>query len=223
MDQPSQRAFEKDLDEIKSEISMMAGMVEKAIATSILSLKERNTRLAKEVIRADRDIDAQELKIDNLCLKYIALQQPKASDLRFITSVMKINNELERIGDYAEYIGRQSLFLASVPPLRPLVNIPIMAEVVQRMVKDSIQAILEKNEALARAGIKRDQEVDEIQQKIYKNLLNDMIQDPTTIERATSLLVVATKLERMADHSTNICEDVIFLITGITIRHQGKF
>ena len=98
-----------------------------------------------------------------------------------------------------------------------------MAEVVQRMVKDSIRAILEKNEALAHDVIKQDREVDELHQKIYKNLLSDMINDPDTIERATSLLLVAIKLERMADHATNICEDVIFLITGLTVRHQGKF
>ena len=218
-----QKSFEKDLDEIKIALSMMASQVEKAIATAILSLKDRNIRLGEEVIHADQEIDAQELKIDNLCLKYIALQEPKASDLRFITSVMKINNELERIGDYAEYIARKAVFLSSVPPLRPLVNIPLMAEVVQRMVKDSIRAILEKNEALAHDVIKQDREVDELHQKIYKNLLSDMINDPDTIERATSLLLVAIKLERMADHATNICEDVIFLITGLTVRHQGKF
>ena len=217
------KSFEKDLEEIKQELSRMGGMIEKAISTALLSLKERNARLAKEVIRTDKEIDEQELKIEDLCIKYIALQQPKASDLRFITSVMKINNELERIGDYAEYMSRQSLFLASLPALKPLVNIPIMAEIVQAMVQKSLKALLERNAELAKEVIEQDQEVDDLQQKIYKNLLADMIRDPQTIERATSLLLVSTKLERMADHATNICEDIIYLVTGVTIRHKGKF
>jgi len=217
------KSFEKDLEEIKQELSRMGGMIEKAISTALLSLKERNARLAKEVIRTDKEIDEQELKIEDLCIKYIALQQPKASDLRFITSVMKINNELERIGDYAEYMSRQSLFLASLPALKPLVNIPIMAEIVQAMVQKSLKALLERNAELAKEVIEQDQEVDDLQQKIYKNLLADMTRDPQTIERATSLLLVSTKLERMADHATNICEDIIYLVTGVTIRHKGKF
>lgn len=217
------KSFEKDLEEIKQELSLMGGMIEKAISTAILSLKERNVRLAKEVIRYDRSIDEQELKIEDLCIKYIALQQPKASDLRFITSVLKINNELERIGDYAEYISRQSLFLAGQPELRPLVNIPMLSEIVQHMVKECLKALLERNAELAQNVIKRDQEVDDLQQKIYKNLLSDMIRDPQTIERATSLLLISAKLERMADHTTNICEDIIYLVTGVTVRHQGKF
>jgi len=217
------KSFEKDLEEIKQELSLMGGMIEKAISTAILSLKERNARLAKEVIRYDRIIDEQELKIEDLCIKYIALQQPKAGDLRFITSVMKINNELERIGDYAEYISRQSLFLSNQPELRPLVNIPILSEIVQHMVQDTLKALLQRNAELAQHVIKQDQEVDELQQKIYRNLLSDMIRDPQTIERATSLLLISLKIERMADHATNICEDIIYLVTGVTVRHKGKF
>lgn len=217
-----QKSFERDLDEIKKELSLMGGMVEKAISTSILSLKERNARLAKEVIRSDREVDTQELKIEELCLKYIALRQPKASDLRFVVSVMKINNELERMGDYAESIARQAIFLSSKPPLKPLVNIPIMAEKVQVMVKDSLNAFLAKNEALAHEVIDRDQEIDDLQATIYRNLLNDMIRDKNNIERASALLLASTRLERIADQSTNISEDIIFLLTGITIRHKEK-
>lgn len=218
----SQMSFEKDLEEIQKELLMMGGMVEKAISTSILALKDLNVQFAKEVIRYDREIDIQELKIDDMCIKFIALQQPRATDLRLITSAMKINNELERMGDYAESIARQALFLSSRPPLKPLVNIPIMAARVQSMVKDSLNAFVQKNQDLAYNVIKRDEEVDQLYTKIYQNLLKDMIQDKNTIERASSLLLVSTKLERVADQSTNICEDIIFMVTGESIRHREK-
>ncbi|HLD74229.1 MAG TPA: phosphate signaling complex protein PhoU [Bdellovibrionota bacterium] len=218
----SQMSFEKDLEAIQKELLLLGGMVEKAISTSILALKDLNVRLAKEVIRDDRDIDIQELKIDDMCIKFIALQQPKAMDLRFVTGAMKINNELERMGDYAESIARQALFLSSKPSLKPLVNIPLMAERVQSMVKDSLNAFVQKNECLAHDVIQRDQEVDALQATIYKNLLHDMIRDKDTIERASSLLLTSTRLERIADQSTNICEDIIFMITGESVRHKEK-
>ncbi|HLD73699.1 MAG TPA: phosphate signaling complex protein PhoU [Bdellovibrionota bacterium] len=218
----SQISFEKDLETIQKELLLLGGMVEKAISTAILALKDLNVRLAKEVIRDDRDIDIQELKIDDMCIKFIALQQPKAMDLRFITSAMKINNELERMGDYAESIARQALFLSSKPSLKPLVNIPLMAERVQGMVKDSLNAFVQKNEKLAHDVIQRDHDVDALQAKIYNNLLNDMIRDKDTIERASSLLLTSTRLERIADQSTNICEDIIFMITGESVRHKEK-
>mgnify|MGYP001570520030 CR=1 FL=1 len=218
----AQKSFERDLQEIQEELIMMGGMVEKAISTSILALKDLNARLAKEVIRYDKTIDEQELKIEDLCIKYIALQQPKATDLRFITSAMKINNELERMGDYAESIARQALFLSSKPPLKPLVNIPLMSERVQAMVKDCLTAFLKKDQALAHDVIHWDHAVDELQTRIYKNLLGDMIRDPNAIERASSLLLVSTRLERIADQATNVCEDVIYLVTGVTVRHRDK-
>ena len=218
----TQMSFEKDLEAIQKELLHLGGMVEKDISTSILALKDLNVRLAKEVIRDDRDIDIQELKIDDMCIKFIALQQPKAMDLRFITSAMKINNELERMGDYAESIARQALFLSSKPSLKPLVNIPLMAERVQGMVKDSLNAFVQKNEKLAHDVIQRDHDVDALQAKIYNNLLNDMIRDKDTIERASSLLLTSTRLERIADQSTNICEDIIFMITGESVRHKEK-
>ena len=219
----SQLSFEKDLQEIHEELLKMGGMVEKAIASAILALKDYNPRLAKEVIHYDKEIDRQELKVDELCIKDIALRQPKAIDLRFITSAMKIIYELERMGDYAEGIAKQALFLsANKAWIRPLVNIPLMAEKTQAMVKDSLNAFLKKDEALALQVIEKDEEVDQLQSTIYKNLLKEMIADEKNIETGSSLLLVSSRLERIADQSTNICEEVIFMVTGQTIRHKEK-
>ncbi|MBI4041190.1 MAG: phosphate signaling complex protein PhoU [Deltaproteobacteria bacterium] len=217
-----QRSFEKDLDEINRELTLLGEMVEKAISSAILSLKDRNSSLAKEVIRGDRVIDEQELKIDKLCIKYLALKQPKAQDLRFVTSVMKIINELERMGDCAESIARQAMFLATKPAWRPLINIPKMAEITEEMVRDCLDAFMKHDELLAQQVIKRDEEVDQLQGLIYKNLLQDMIQDVNNIERASSLLLVSSKLERIADQATNICEDVIYIVSGKIVRHKDK-
>ena len=216
------RSFERDIEEISENLTQMGGMVEKSIFTAILALNTRNVHLAKDVIRADQDIDQKEIDIDRLCINYIALQQPKAGDLRFVTAVMKINNELERMGDYAESIARQTLFLAKRPAWRELVNIPRMAEIATSMVKDCLNAFLKRDVKLAYEVIARDEEVDAMQTKIYKNLLNDMIADKENIERASSLLLVSSKLERIADQSTNICEEVIYLVTGKVIRHREK-
>ncbi len=219
----TQLSFEKDLQQIHEELLKMGGMVEKAISSAILALKDYNTRLAHEVIQYDKEIDIQELKIDDLCIKYIALRQPKATDLRFIISAMKIINELERMGDYAEGIARQSLFLSSKKPwIRPLINIPLLAEKTQAMVKDSLNAFLKKDKDLACEVIHRDQEVDQLQSTIYKNLLDDMIKDRNNIEGASSLLRVSSRLERIADQSTNICEEVVFMVTGHTVKHKEK-
>ncbi|MBI2608992.1 MAG: phosphate signaling complex protein PhoU [Deltaproteobacteria bacterium] len=219
----TQLSFEKELQQIYEELLKMGGMVEKAISSSIVALKDFNTRLAQEVIQYDKEIDIQELKIDDLCFTYLALRQPKATDLRFIISGMKIINELERMGDYAESIARQAIFLSSKKRwIRPLVNIPLMAEKTQTMMKDSLKAFLEKNKDLAFEVIRRDEEVDELQSTIYKNLLNDMLKDQKNIESASALLLVSSKLERIADQSTNICEEVIYLVTGVSVRHQEK-
>lgn len=217
------KSFEKELQEIQEELLLLGGMVEKNIATAIVALKELNPRLAKDVIRYDKEIDLQELKVDDLCIKYIALRQPQASDLRFITSAMKINNELERMGDYSESIAKQAMFLATKKPyIRPLINIPLMAEKAQTMVKDSLNAFLKKDKELAQEVIKKDEEIDTLQATIYNNLLKDMIEDKNNIERASSLLLVSTRLERIADQATNICEEVIFMITGHMVRHKDK-
>ncbi|OGQ17844.1 MAG: phosphate transport system regulatory protein PhoU [Deltaproteobacteria bacterium RIFCSPHIGHO2_02_FULL_40_11] len=214
------RLFEKDLDKITETLTQMGGMVEKAILTSILALKNRDTRLAKEVIRDDAEIDQKEIDIDQRCIQYIALQQPKAGDLRFVTSAMKINNDLERMGDYAESIARQALFLSKKPAWRPLVNIPLMADIATSMVRDCLNAFVRRDTQIAYDVIQRDEEVDKMQSKVYKNLLNDMLQDKNNIERASALILVSSKLERIADQSTNICEEVIYLVTGENVRHR---
>jgi phosphate transport system protein len=158
--------------------------------------------------------------IDELCMKLLALRQPMAGDLRFITSGMKIGAELERMGDLAVNIAEVSLDLLKVLPLKPLIDIPRMAAVAQSMVKDSLNAFVNRDEKLARAVCERDDEVDSLNDQIFRELLTYMMNDPTTINRAVGLILIGRHLERIADHATNIGEDVIFMVAGKTIKHH---
>lgn len=198
----------------------MALMVSEAVQNSILSLTRRDSELAKKVIEEDKNINAMENEIDELCVNYIALYQPKASDLRFITTAMKINTDLERMGDLAVDISERALELNQEPIIKPYVDIPRMCQIVQGMVKDSIKAFVEKDSKLAKEVISRDDEVDNLVAQIYNELLMFMVQDPKLIPRATKITFVSKYLERIADHSTNICEDVYWLVEGKILKHQ---
>jgi phosphate transport system protein len=158
--------------------------------------------------------------IDEACLEMIALRQPAAADLRFITAAMKINTDMERIGDQAINIAESAEFLLTVPPVKPLIDIPRMAEVAKEMLRDSLDAFVHGNDRLAYETIKKDDIVDQLKDQVFRELLTYMISDPETIRRALSLILVSRHLERVADHATNICEDVIFMVKGKDIRHQ---
>ena len=214
------KTFDLELKELKEKLLYEGGLVEKAISNAIKALLERNSELADRVIEDDPVINALEVEIDEFCLKLLALRQPAARDLRFITTAIKINYDLERIGDMAVNICERVQELNQEPQLKPYIDLPMMADTVQMMLKESLDAFVKEDVATARKVTKDDQKVDQLLDQIFRELLTYMMQDMRTISRATRVLFIAKYLERMADHAVNISELVIFLVEGKIIRHS---
>ena len=206
--------FDRHLAEIQEEMLVMADMVETAIQRSLEALKGRDVELARQVISDDVKINQKRYDDEERCLELIATQQPLASDLRTIVAVLHMIVDLERMGDHAEGIAKIAVLLADEPPLKPYVDLPRMADIASEMLRESLEAFKHRDAARARAIIDRDDEVDVLYDQVYRELLTYMIGDPRTIERATHLIWVAHNLERIADRVTNICERVVFLVTG---------
>ncbi len=215
-----ERHFDEELKNLKELLLKMSILVEKAINYSIKALVERKMELAEKVIKSDNKINMMEIEIDDFCHMLLAIRQPAAIDLRFITAAMKINNDLERIGDQAVNVAERARELIKEPLLKPLIDIPQMATLAKKMIKDSIDALVNKDEALARDICKRDDKVDDLNNQIFRELLTYMMQDPKTITRAVELILVGRHLERIADHATNISEEVIYYLSGKTIMHH---
>lgn len=215
-----ERHFDEALKNLKEKLLRMSGLVEESIGSAIKALMERNAELAYKVIKGDDVVNHLEIEIDEACLKLLALHQPTAGDLRFITSTMKINSDLERIGDLAVNIAERTLDLLKVPPLKLRLNIPQMADASQAMLKDSLNAFVNKDSKLAYEVCKRDDVVDDLNHEIFMELLNAKAENQKPVERVIDLILVAKNLERVADHSTNICEDVIYMVDGKIIKHH---
>ena len=216
-----ERHFEKDLDTLTEEILRFGSMCEEAIERSLQALVERDSGMAARVIDGDEALDQQELAIDQLCIDLIGLQQPMASDLRFLTTALKITPEIERMGDLAVNLAERAIELNREPLLKPLIDIPRMARIAVGMLRDGLQAFLHQDAEAANAIIRRDDEVDRLMEQVFRELLSFMIEDPATITRALRLTFVAKYFERIADHVTNICEMVVFMAEGRIIRHGG--
>ena len=215
-----ERPFDEELNALKQKLLEMAAHVEEAVALSIQSLKDRNEELAAEVIREEDITNSYDLTIDEICMGRLALRQPVAADLRFIASAMKIGTDLERIGDLTVNIAERTLLLLRLPPLKPLLDIPAMARLAQGMVKDGIDAFVQEDARLARSVCERDDEVDQLNEQLFRELLTYTIADPGTIPRAIELILIGRNLERIADHATNISEDVIYILRGEVIKHH---
>jgi phosphate transport system protein len=220
--QHTNRQYEEDLRELRAALLKMGGLVERQIAEAVESLVDRDSTHAREIIAKDAEVNRMDIECDDRCIRLLALHQPAASDLRFITTGLKITTDLERIGDNAVNICERALELNEEPQLKPYIDIPRMAAVTQSMVKDSLDAFMKNDTELAQAVIARDDEVDDLQHQIYRELLSYMAEDPHTIGRATRILFVSKYLERIADHATNIAEMVVFMVMGKTIRHMDK-
>ncbi len=201
----------------------MSSMVENAIQRSVASLKTRDVALAQQVIEDDRNINQQRFRIEESCLLLIATQQPMASDLRTLAAILNIITDLERMGDHAAGIAKIALLVAGEPPLKPLIDIPRMAEIACEMLRGSLGAFLRRDVAEAWGIALRDDEVDQLYDQVYRELLTFMMADPSTIDRATHLLWAAHNLERIADRVTNICERVLFLVTGRMVEMKSGF
>jgi len=215
--------FEQELDELKIEVLKMGAMVEEAILKSLEALKLLNRQSAEKIIADDKLIDELELKIEERCLDLLALHQPVAFDLRFICMAMKITNELERMADLAVDIAQRVLELADKPLLKPLIDIPKLTAVAQKMTKDVINAFVNKDTDLAGKVILMDSEADNLRNLIQSELINDyMVKDPTTATRAVPLLLIARHLERICDHATNIAEDVIYMCSAKIVKHHPE-
>lgn len=208
------------LASIRDLLLRMALLVEEAIRGSVRSLVERDSELAEKIIRNDHRINAIDVGIDEESIRLIALIQPMASDLRFITTAMKITTDLERIGDYAVNIAERAIELNEEPNLKPYVDIPRMSEIAQGMIRDAIGAFIDEDEKMARDVIARDDEVDELNLAVFEELLAIMTRDPDTVSRAVKITYISKYLERIADHSTNVAEMVVYLVKGKIIRHM---
>ncbi len=213
--------FERELDVLKRDILTMGIMVEESLTQALRALATRDAELAEQVIRADEWIDARENKIDEECLKLLALYQPAASDLRFITAVMKINGDLERMADETVNIAERAAFLAGQPKLAVDLPFDEMQERVRKMVKECLDALVNRDAALARSVCAADDAVDDLNRRNYSTLLDVMRKDPAGIERGVMLLSVSRFLERIADLATNVSEDVVYFVEGEIIRHHG--
>src|SRR5688572_6778073 len=211
--------LQRDLEHLKKQLLTMGGMVEEATDLAITAVVDRRRELAEQVLAGDDRIDAKELEIEDECLKMLALHQPVATDLRFIITVLKVNNDLERMGDLAKNIAERAAFLGELPPIEGAQDFRRMAERVRGMVHECIDALVERDVELARRVCIEDRDVDEENRRRFAQLQQEMKSDPATVERAVSLLSVSRHLERIADHATNVAEDVVFLVDGEVIRH----
>lgn len=219
MDGHIYKSFDKELHDLKEKLLLMGGRVERAIRDAIKALEERNSEMAQRIIDDDDVVDNEEVEIDELCLRLLALRQPAARDLRFITTAMKVNYDLERIGDMAVNVSERVLELNKEPQLKPYITLPEMTLTVQQMLRDSLNAFVNENPDMARSVVAEDEKVDQALKEVYDELVDFMAKDFGSVPRATQLLFISKYLERIADHAVNICELVIFMVEGKIVRH----
>lgn len=221
MKEHTDKRFEESLQGLKELILQMGEGVEAMILLSMKALIERNSKLIEEVIAKDPAINELEMTIDERCLELLALYQPAASDLRFITIGLKISKDLERMGDLAVNIVENATEINKEPPLKPYIDLPVMTSKVQKMVKDALDAFVKRDAPLAETVCRMDDEVDDLKSRIFDELVGLMQNNSNAVGRGVRLIAVAKHLERVADHATNIAEEVIFMVQGKDIRH-GK-
>lgn len=214
--------FHQELGDLNREILHLGSMVEKAIYQSVESLKQRDTGLAKKIIESDKDVDNLELKIDERCINLLALYQPMAADLRFIATALMITTDLERMADLAVDIAERTLELADRPLLKPLIDVPKLATLAQKMVQESLDAFVNRNAELARKVCTYDDEADHLRDLVYQEIIEIVTRDGSCASRAIPLLLVARHLERICDHATNIAEDVVYMVQAQMLKHHPR-
>jgi phosphate transport system protein len=217
--QHTDKSYDAELDGLRTKLLTLGGKVETEIAQSVRALIERDTKLAEEVLGADREVNRLEMEVDEACRRLLALRQPAASDLRFITTALKIVVDLERIGDLAVNVAHRAIDLNQSPPLRPVHDLSRLAELCQKQVRAALDAFVDADAAKAETVIKDDALVDALYHTLFNELLGLMMEDSRNIRRANSLMFVAKHLERLADHATNVAEMVIFMVKGTDVRH----
>jgi phosphate transport system protein len=215
-----QRRFDEELADLKEKILRMGSLVEGQIRQALQALIDRDDDLATRVIENDRQVNTMDVAVDEACLELLALQQPAARDLRFITTAMKISTELERMSDLAENICERAIELHEEPQLKPYIDIPLMAEHATKMVGEALDAFVRADSVLARKVLDEDDYIDDLNEQIFRELLSFMMENPTTISRAIRLSFISKYIERIADHATNVAELVVYMVEGKIIRHM---
>lgn len=215
------RRFDEELDDLKRKLIEMAAMVESQIQGALHAFIERDADLARRVIANDPRVNAMDVEVDEMCLRLLALHQPAAGDLRFVTTAMKISSELERMSDLAENICERAIELNEEPQLKPYIDLPRMANWSLRMVKESLDAFVNRDSTLARKVCADDDYVDRLTEQLFRELLSFMVENPQTISRAIRLTFIAKYIERIADHATNVAELVVYMVEGKIIRHTS--
>ncbi len=216
-----ERKFDEELKNLKDKILKLGALVEEQVQNAVNALVKRDSKLAKDVIERDTQVNRLEVEIDEECIRLIALRQPAGSDLRFITTAMKLVTDLERIGDLAVDICERAMELNLEPQLKPFIDIPRMADISMQMLKGALDAFVNRDSKLAQEVCARDDEVDNLNVQIFRELLTFMVEDSHTITRAVRISYISKYLERIADHATNIAEMVVYLVEGKIIRHMG--
>lgn len=214
--------FQEELEDLKNLLLQMGGLVESAIYRSVAAVVEKDADQARQVLNNEARINQMEIAIDELATRLLALQQPMATDLRFITAAIKINNDLERMGDLTVNITERALSLLHGPAIRPHIDIPQMATLAESMVRRSLDAFVRGDAELARSVLLSDDAVDDLRDSTYEALIQFMEKDPENVRPGVNLMFVARSLERLADHATNIAEDVLFLVQGVDVRHHAE-
>jgi phosphate transport system protein len=216
------KKYEEELKKLRDELLYMGGLVEDQIQKAVNSLVDRDSDLAQVIIERDHEVNRLDVEIDEICIRLLALHQPAGRDLRFITTGLKITTDLERVGDMAVNICERALELNQEPQLKPYIDVPRMASIAQRMIRESLDAFVREDTELALKVCKDDAEVDQLNAQIFRETVSYMIENPQTISRATKISSVSKYLERIADHATNIAEIVIFMVRGKSIRHMKE-
>jgi phosphate transport system protein len=214
------RHFQDELETLEARLLSMGGLAEERVREAVTGLSERNAALIEHVLTGDRPINELHVEIDDRCFKLLALHQPMAADLRAIVAAVKINSDLERVGDLAVNIAEAGKRYMQHPPVKPLVDIPRMGGIAQGMLRDALDSFVRRDTALARAVLAEDDELDNLKSNVFRELLDCMRGDPSCIEASLDLVLVARHLERIGDHATNIAEDVIFIVSATDVRHH---
>ena len=216
------RHFQEELDILKSRLLEMGGLAEQRVRRAVQGLAEREHDLIESVLVGDEPINVLQLEIDDRCLKMLALHQPMATDLRAVMAAVKINTDLERVGDLAVNIAEAVRRYLQHPPVKELIDIPRMAMIAQDMLRDALDAYVRRDIPLAQNVLDRDDEVDALKTMVFRELLTHMLRDPQTIEPSLDLILISRHLERIGDHATNIAEDVIFMVSAKDVRHHAE-
>ena len=219
MDRPV-RHFQEELETMQGRLLEMGGLAEERVRASVQGLATRDTGLIEKVMRGDEPVNRLHIEVDERCFRLLALYQPMATDLRAIVAAVKINSDLERVGDLAVNIAEAATRYVTHPPVKKLIDIPRMGDIAQSMLRDALDAYVKRDTALAQHVLNEDDQLDALKTQVFRELLTYMLQDPATVEPALDLILISRHLERIGDHATNIAEDVIFMVSALDVRHH---